>query len=308
MAGRGIDTVKKILVLGRLRFLSIGFSLYVLGSLLALISGARFHPGRFAFGYLILFLGHLSVHYSNDYFDFEADRLNRSSATSGGSGILADNPGLLGLSKQLGIALALLSVLGAAAFTSAYSFPPAYLAFAIMGNLISWYYTAPPLKLAYRPWGILASAFSVGFMMPAIGDFSMSGRLSTAFVAFSVPLFLQALAFLISVQIPDMEGDRRANKRTFVALHGRSSGLLLMLAALATATAYYTVASITLPNGPYLKWAALASLLPLAVAAYGYARRNAPIELATRLVKYNVIGYVSSIIILDVFYISALSG
>jgi 1,4-dihydroxy-2-naphthoate octaprenyltransferase len=308
MAVQGVDTVKKILVLGRLRFLSIGLALYVLGSLLALLSGARFDLGRIIFGYLILFLGHLSVHYSNDYFDFEADRLNQSSATSGGSGILAENPGLLRFSLWFGFTLAALSVLGAAAFTYAFAFPLAYLAFAVLGNLVSWYYTAPPLRMAYRPWGILASTFSVGFLMPAIGDFSAYGRLSPAFIVFALPLFLQAMSFLISVQIPDMEADRLANKKTLVALHGQSRGFSIMLIALATTTVYYAAASMLMQNAGYLKWATVMSLLPLGVALYSYVRRNALKETAARLVKYNVVCYVLSIILLDAIYAMTLWG
>jgi 1,4-dihydroxy-2-naphthoate octaprenyltransferase len=306
MAAKGIETAKKILALGRLRFLSIGIALYTMGSLLALLSGAGFDAVRFAFGYLILFLGHLSVHYSNDYFDHEADRLNRSSATSGGSGILAENPELLRFSRQFGLTLALLSVFCAACFTAAYALPLSYLGFAVLGNLISWHYTAPPLRMAYRQWGVLASTFSVGFLMPAIGDFSTFGRFSPLFMAFALPLFLQALSFLISVQMPDMEGDRLAGKRTFVASYGRSAGFLAMLLSAGAAAIYYAAASLINENMVYFKWAAIVSLLPLGMAAYGYAGRNASREKAMDIVKYYVICYVFSILLLDAILAIAL--
>ncbi len=300
--GLSSQTIKKVLALGRLKFLLIGISLYVLGALLALNDGARFDAGRFAFGYLILFLGHLSVHYSNDYFDFEADRLNRNSAISGGSGILAENPELLQFSKWFGLTLALLSVLAAVVFTVFYSFPLLYLAFAILGNLVSWYYTAPPLRMAYKQWGVLASAFSVGFLMPAIGDFTMTGHFSPMFLVFAIPLYMQAISFLISVQIPDMEGDRMANKKTVVAMHGSSFGFLMVLLPLIAATVYYLAVSIIISGMADLKWAALLSLLPLCMAVFGVIKHRSGHGLSIRLVKYSVICFVAFIVLLDAYF------
>lgn len=294
----GVERIKQILALGRLRFLSIGMALYALGSLLALLSGARFDAARIAFGYFILFLGHLSVHYSNDYFDFEADRLNRSSATSGGSGVLAGDPGLLRFAGQFGLALAILSIVGAACFTAAYALPIPYLGFALLGNMVSWYYTAPPLRMAYKPWGVLASAFSVGFLMPAIGDFSTLGYFSPLFIAFIIPLFLQAISFLISVQIPDMEADIRAGKRTFVALYGRRAGFIAMSISLATATLYYAAASL-FTNAISMKLAALISLLPLGMAVFSLNIHDRKKDRSISLVKYNVVCYVASTLVLD---------
>jgi len=293
-----IRDLKKIIALGRLRFLSISMALYALGSLLALLSGARFDPARAAFGYLILLLGHLSVHYSNDYFDYRADGLNKSSATSGGSGVLVENPQLLGFAGAFGLMLAVLSVLGAAVFTFAYAFPLYYLGFALLGNLVSWYYTAPPLRMAYRPWGMLASAFSVGFMMPAIGDLSAMGHFSTLFITFATPLFLQALAFILIVQVPDLEGDRRAGKRTLVALYGQGAGFLLMSLSLAAATIFYGAISLISNNLPSLLAAAV-SLPFLGMAVYGYMTKNGEKERLLKLVKNSVICYVASILLLD---------
>jgi 1,4-dihydroxy-2-naphthoate octaprenyltransferase len=297
-----LHTFKNIILLGRPRFLPISLSLYTMGSLLALISGVGFDAWRFLFGYLILFLGHLSVHYSNDHFDFEADRPNHSSATSGGSGILAKNPELLEFSGWFGLSLAVLSVIGAAVFTAAYSFPLLYLAMAVLGNLISWYYTAPPVRLAYKDWGVLASAFSVGLIMPLFGDFSTVGRITPLFLAFTIPLFLQALSFLIAVQIPDMESDRLANKRTFVAEHGQSWGFFMVLLPLAAATSYYIAAPYLVPTMAGLKLMSIISLLPLGMAAYSFIKRSSSKEKVIRLVKYNVICFVAFTLMSDLYF------
>lgn len=303
----GFHTIKQLIALGRLRFLSIGFSLYVLGALLAMLSGAAFSPSRFAFGYVILMLGHLSVHYSNDYFDYASDRLGRSGATSGGSGILVKNPGLLRLSRLLGIGLALASIAGGAIFTIVYAFPVTYLGFAILGNLVSWYYTAPPLRMAYNAYGVLASTFAVGFLMPAIGDFSTYGSFSPLFIVFVLPLSLHALAFLISVQIPDVEADRRAGKRTFVAIFGIRAGFILAVALLACMSAFYLAAALIFINFPIdFRLIALLSLLPLGVSMLGMIKGNKSPEINEKLVKYQVICYVLFTIALDAYLLLAL--
>jgi 1,4-dihydroxy-2-naphthoate octaprenyltransferase len=38
-----------------------------------------------------------------------------------------------------------------------------------MGNLVGWFYSAPPLRLAYRGLGEFSTAATVGFLVPAMG-------------------------------------------------------------------------------------------------------------------------------------------
>ena len=64
--------LRKILIiikLARIHFLVQGFLLFLMGYLLPLFSGINFDLFRFLFGYLIFGLAHLSVSFSNDYFD-----------------------------------------------------------------------------------------------------------------------------------------------------------------------------------------------------------------------------------------------
>ena len=85
-------TLINIIKLGRLRFLWLGFSLYLMGALLAISSGAAFSIDQFVLGYIVLMTGHLSVHYSNDYFDYAVDSRTAPGTLSGGSGILPKHP------------------------------------------------------------------------------------------------------------------------------------------------------------------------------------------------------------------------
>ena len=79
--------------------------LYLFGSCLALISGASFDVTRFILGYMIVFIAQLSVSFSNDYFDIEADRFTKKTLFSGGSKVLVEHPELRRFSKWLAISL-----------------------------------------------------------------------------------------------------------------------------------------------------------------------------------------------------------
>jgi len=66
--------IVKIIKLGRLHFVFGGFLFFCLGALFATLMGAKFSLDQFIFGYTILFAAHISLNYSNDYFDLESDK------------------------------------------------------------------------------------------------------------------------------------------------------------------------------------------------------------------------------------------
>ncbi|HEY3272206.1 MAG TPA: prenyltransferase [Methanocella sp.] len=296
-------TVINIIKLGRLRFLWLGFSLYLLGTLLAVASGAAFGIDRFVFGYLVLMTGHLSVHYSNDYFDYEVDSRTAAGTLSGGSGILPKYPQLRSFAKWFGLSLAVLSVGLGAIFTIVFAFPLTYLGFAVFGNLLSWYYTAPPVRLAYRGFSELATMTAVGFLMPAIGDFSQSGvAFSPLFLVFLVPLLLYSLSFIINVEVPDMEGDIAGGKRNFIVRKGRAAGFLAigLLCTLATVfLAALSVGHFQIDFEPAL----LFSLIPLLPALSGMIRRPTDRGTAVKLVQINVGCFLLFILLMDAYLV-----
>ena len=60
---------------------------------------------KFILGYMIVFIAQLSVSFSNDYFDIEADRFTKKTLFSGGSKVLVEHPELRRFSKWLAISL-----------------------------------------------------------------------------------------------------------------------------------------------------------------------------------------------------------
>ena len=73
--------------MGRLPLLFGGLLLYLLGALTAVAAGHPFSPARILLGYAVLGPAHLSVHFSNDYFDIEGDGKGKPTGVSGGSGV-----------------------------------------------------------------------------------------------------------------------------------------------------------------------------------------------------------------------------
>ena len=114
--------------LGRFRFLLSGFIPFSAGALLAFLLGARFTPAQFLLGYAAMAAAHLSVHYSNDYFDADADRFVEPTPISGGSGILVENPGLKPAALRAAVALMVASVLIGCVLVAVYAYPTIFLA------------------------------------------------------------------------------------------------------------------------------------------------------------------------------------
>ena len=143
---------------------------------------AAINLGLFIFGYAIFFFAHLSVHFSNDYFDREADVAAQRTSVSGGSGVLVEHPEMAHLALMTATVLLAFSVFMAIAFTLYYSFPLWFLFYAVLGGLLGWFYTAPPLRLVYRGLGEVSTAIATGFIMPDMGYFVISGTIDQWFV------------------------------------------------------------------------------------------------------------------------------
>jgi 1,4-dihydroxy-2-naphthoate octaprenyltransferase len=292
------EHIPKVILLFRLArpfFLIPGVLLFTLGALLAIANGAAIEPGQFIFGYAIFFFAHLSVPFSNDYFDQEADRAAQRTSVSGGSGVLIEHPEMAPLALKIAILLIALSVATAIAFTWYYSFPPAFLVYAVLGGLIGWFYTAPPLRLAYRGLGEASTALASGFIMPGMGYFVMSGTIDLWFVIFSLPVICYGLYFIITVEMPDIESDRSASKSNLLVDRGLRTGTMVALLATALATIFlftiaYTGVLGTTVDFWYLAWF---SFLPLAIAGYGAIRDLRQRSQVLSQVKLNFVGIMS---------------
>jgi 1,4-dihydroxy-2-naphthoate octaprenyltransferase len=286
------DTVLKIIQLGRLKLPFVAFLLFLFGVLLAIVSGASFALNRFLLGSAIMLAAILSVNYSNDYFDFEVDRFRKRTAFSGGSGVLQENPELMGFAKRFAFVMMTLSMAFAAVFTVVFSFSIFFFVFVVVGNLLGWFYAAPPLRLSYKGFSEITTVVAVGLMIPSLGYLTLKASFDLVFWIFALPLMLYALAFIICVEIPDMEADRHGNKNTAIVRRGRRFGFTLMTISASSASLWLLIAQMT--NLVHLlidfRLIILFSLMPLFPTALGLIRRTENRDAATKLASYEILG------------------
>ena len=269
-----MKNLKELIILGRFHFVFGGLLLYSLGYLLSVSSGISFSLDRFFWGYAILFFAHLSVSYSNDFFDAKGDEISKSTLFSGGSGILVKHPELAGNARKIALALIVLSFISAAGFIYYFQFSPLLMLYVLAGNICGWYYSAPPLRFSQRLYGNMIFALTVCILVPGFGNYIASGTITSEMWAFAIPLFFYGYAFTIAVQIPDIEADRINKKKNYASTFGEkaSYNTIAVLCALATATIYVIlhVSSSDLDYGPIL----LYSFFPLAATLFGLATKN----------------------------------
>lgn len=252
-----------LLRLGRPKFLLGGLALYGLGALCALAIGAPFSLGAFLWGQLAVMAIQLASHYSNDYFDFEADVANQTPTRwSGGSRVLvlAELPRSSALYAAIACATVACFAMASLVLIEGVS---SLVALPVLGTmlLLSWFYSSPPLRLHSRGAGEPTVAIVVPLLTPLCGFLLQTERLHALPMLFSLPLIALQLNMLFTLEFADERGDCSVGKRTWVVLFGaeRIAWLSSMLIAAAFCFSFL-VAGRLLP--PLTGWAWLA-LLPL---------------------------------------------
>ncbi len=298
------EDLKKIIKLGKPQF-TFGISMYFLvGAGFALLLGAPFVLSKFFWGYIILFMASLAIHYANDYFDFDLDHYDTPTTFTGGSGILVENPYPKEISKRLAIFFISISITIGAIFTVVYNFPLSFFLFVLLGNFMIWFYSAPPVKFSYRRMGEIANLIN-GFIIPATGYFVMMGTINLPFVIFSIPLLLLQLVFTIGVEIPDFEGDKLGGKITWIVSKGREFGFKLIgiTAILVTASFLIIPYSNLLPQIIDFRIVAVISLVPLSLGLIGFFKKPVDKEPATKLSTLTVASAFSVLIMINCYFV-----
>jgi 1,4-dihydroxy-2-naphthoate octaprenyltransferase len=289
----------KLIQVARPQFLIASLALFTIGAFGAILLGASYSLPRMLLGYLIILPAHLSISYSNDYFDVEVDKHGKPTLFSGGSGILVKNPQLRKPALWIAIALTFCSVVLGILFLILYSYPIWFLGYVAASNLVGWFYSAPPLRLAYRGFGELLTAFTSGCILPGMGVLVVRGYLNSDGLLFTIPLTLYGLAFILSVEIPDMEADRLGDKETWVAQKGRRFGFTAIGSLLLIATGFFFLIPYIYPHMLPLDFRLLGilSLLPLGMGILGMVKRPADRKTAIKLVN-KIIGALAVFLIL----------
>jgi 1,4-dihydroxy-2-naphthoate octaprenyltransferase len=245
----------------------------------AIGGGVAFYHGTFDIVLLLLtFLGlaliHMGLNVANDYFDtlLGADPANRRPTPfSGGSRSI-----LYGLITESGARALYIALFGSGTAIGLYlaltrGLVP-ILGLTALGLFLAYFYTAPPIKLAYRGLGELAVGTGFGPVI-VMGTYFVQRQAFTvdALVA-SIPIGILIMLILYVNEIPDAEFDAIAGKRHLVTRFTREQALSFLAASLAAV--YVVIALIpVLRLGPPTVLIALATI-PLAVRVYRGAKAN----------------------------------
>ena len=294
----------KFIKLGKPQFAVGLFFYFSMGALLGVLFNAEFVLSKFILGFVIIFLSTWAVHYHNDYFDFDSDQFGTPTAISGGSGVLLEHPEWRNKSKLMGIALIGLSIGVSAVFTLIFSYPITFVLFVIMANLIAWFYAAPPFQLSYRGLGEFGNT-AIGLLFPGLGYFAIIGTLNLPFFIFAIPMLFLQLLFTLSVEIPDMEGDRLGGKMTWIASKGREFGFKIIAVSGLLATISFLLLPYTnlFPATIDFRIITLISLLPLSLAIIELIKKPLDKVSATKYCIYNLASIFAAVILINLYFI-----
>ena len=195
-------------------------------------AGAAFHRFNgllFALALLATVLAHAAANVYNDVGDdvIGADPGNddRIYPYTGGSRFIQS--GLLSRRQMgrlaAGLAVAAVLLGGVLALLRG----PGVILFGIAGLGLGLLYSLPGLQLSARGLGELAVGTAFG-VLPALGAMWLqTGRIDAGAVLLSLPVGAWATAILVINEVPDIEPDRRAGKRTLVVRWGGVGARLL---------------------------------------------------------------------------------
>jgi 1,4-dihydroxy-2-naphthoate octaprenyltransferase len=187
---------------------------FIIGNLIARANGYALRGETFAWGLITLILVALSIHYANEYADYETDALTKRTPFSGGSGVLPS--GLAPRSLAIHAAWVAL-VLGGAVAISGYVrgvFNLTLLFVLAAGALGGWMYSLPPLALAWRGWGEFDNAMLGGILLPLYGYTLQTGRIDWEVVVGCIPFALLVFVNLLATTWADRHADAQAGKYT----------------------------------------------------------------------------------------------
>lgn len=217
-----------IILLSRPLFLFGGALVYALGVGIAHYLGAQIDWGFYIFGQIYVTTMQLSAQYLNEYFDAPADQANPNRTPfSGGSGAVGE--GKLSRETVMWAALTTLTILASltVVLISVVPVSPILITIVVIAFLGSFFYSAPPVKLAHSGYGELTTSILVANVVPIFAFVLQYGDLHRLLVMSTFPLTTLHLAMMIVFEFPDYINDFKFEKYTLLVRVGWEGGMVL---------------------------------------------------------------------------------
>jgi len=252
--------------LGRPLFLGGSVVLYALGAAVAVRHRHTIDPVLYLLGQTATTLFQLMTHYANDYFDYEADRANATPTRwSGGSRVLVGGELPRGVALGAALVLAAAGVGVMIVLAGMERVGPLVLTVLVVALVLSWEYSAPPLRLHSSGFGELAVVLVVTALVPFFGFALQAPDLvgMRVLVLAVVPLCCLQFAMLLAIEFPDAVGDRAVEKHTLVVRLGTTCATRLYV--LTVAAAFVSLPVLVAAGLPKEITLAAAGLAPVAL-------------------------------------------
>lgn len=259
--------IKRYLAATRPPFLLAAFVAALLGIATASYSGVMLNVWTAGLTLLGAVLVHAGINVFNDYYDAlnGTDALNteRLYPFTGGSRLIQNGVFSPRETRDFAMILFGLSALIGGVLMAQAGWPLFWLG--LVGLLIGWAYSAPPLALNSHGWGELSVALGFGLLMPLGADMVQRHAFAPLPLLASLPYALLTANLLYINQFPDRKADALAGKHHWVVRLGTDKARWGYL-ALAVSAYFILILETAFGNLPV--WALLGALpLPLSMLA-----------------------------------------
>lgn len=254
---------------------------YLMGTGIAAAQGHPIELSDVLWGLVALLPISASIHYANEYADYETDALTRRTPFSGGSGALLRT----GLAPRVafkamwgtlivGVIVGLLGV-------STIGLPA--LAVLAFGLIFGWMYSLPPLQLGWHGWGELDNALLGGVTLPLYGFAVQSKTIDLNVMLACLPFGLLVFINLLATTWADRDADAQVGKRTLATLWpAQRLRLAFFVGGLLAFVLLAGLGGGVIP--PLVARSSLLVIPLVIIGGWAYTRRHSPFPTAAAMV------------------------
>ncbi len=210
---------------------------------------------------------HIGLNLADDYYDYchgtDLFKETGKNIYAGGSGVLLSGKIKPSIIKMVAIfCYCITAIIG---LLLSYIHGYLVLALGIFGIFCSFYYTAPPLKFAYRGFGELAIWLNFGPILVLGSYYVQTHTVSIGAILLSILMGTSIFCLIIANEIPDQATDKAAAKNTLIVLFGKKFGILAIIFSIMLIFSILLIAIIIDIFPPIL----ITSFLSIPIAYYG---------------------------------------
>ncbi|QIB74818.1 prenyltransferase [Halogeometricum borinquense] len=187
---------------------------YAFGGFVAVSVGGTLSPATFALSFVAFVPTAVTVHYANEYADYETDSRANRTPFSGGSGALV-RTGLPPLFLRRAMLLSsIVGVLAAVAALGAHVLPLSAFLILLTIGIVGVQYSLPPLELVWNGYGEVTNTILGGVLLPAYGFTVVTESVPVTATLVFVPFAVLVFANLLTTHWADRKPDASVGKET----------------------------------------------------------------------------------------------